>query len=405
MSTPSGRTRVVLVGDGPAQYTGLSRIIGQLAGLLTDRHDVDLLHVGQVDWALPPTGLPIYSTKVPWKLWLYPDRTGAREQVVPLAIAETWGAEALEAGGVVWAVQDPSRSYDLLTKKLGLRWKRWGYFPMDGVNINGTIGGPAAQVVRQFDRVLAYGPYGTRVLEAIRERAVPYIPHGIDLVRWRRRDPEPMAAALDLINPAHVEDAKILGCVTTNVLRKDLPLYFGTLRTLINQDDTWRGWLHVNDEIGEWSIPQLAADFGLDWRQLVVTTVGVPDPILAQMYMRCTMTICVGRGEGFGYPILESLAAGVPCVHVDYAGGADLLPQPWRLSAYANPPVGLYGICRPLVEWRHAAEIIHGFVNSTHADTRRAQAEMCAARYDWPTIIAPQFQAWVDVGLETLERH
>jgi glycosyltransferase involved in cell wall biosynthesis len=88
-----------------------------------------------------------------------------------------------------------------------------------------------------------------------------------------------------------------------------------------------------------WNIYSLLDEFKLG----DVTTVSnrESDDWLAHAYSACDATMAIGAGEGFGYPIVESIACGTPAVHGRYAGGRELcalgpLAQAWRLEGPAN---------------------------------------------------------------------
>src|SRR6201999_3113531 len=46
-------------------------------------------------------------------------------------------------------------------------------------------------------------------------------------------------------------------------------------------------------------------------------------------------TLLCSGGEGFGYLIAESLACGCPCITQDYAAGAELTREEWRVPVEA----------------------------------------------------------------------
>jgi glycosyltransferase involved in cell wall biosynthesis len=107
-----------------------------------------------------------------------------------------------------------------------------------------------------------------------------------------------------------------------------------------------RFWWHVDTLIRHWSIPALLADYRLEGK-VDVTLPPLDDRQLAAHYRQCSVTLHPGLGEGFGYPIFESLACGVPALHGCYAGGASIMEtcglgdylipvNSWRLDTQQN---------------------------------------------------------------------
>jgi glycosyltransferase involved in cell wall biosynthesis len=115
-----------------------------------------------------------------------------------------------------------------------------------------------------------------------------------------------------------------IGCVMTNQARKDWGLAAGICHALRNSLPNVRFWWHVDVPMRHWSIPALLADYRLE-AHVEVTTPPLADVEMANRYRTCDLTILPSLGEGFGYPIFESFACGVPCIHGNYAGGASLM--------------------------------------------------------------------------------
>ena len=76
-------------------------------------------------------------------------------------------------------------------------------------------------------------------------------------------------------------------------------------------------WIHIDAMERFWSISALLVDYGLQ-NQAVVTTGRLTDEQMTWAYSACDVTWGIGRGEGFGFPIYESLACGIPCIHGNY---------------------------------------------------------------------------------------
>lgn len=403
------RLPFVIVGDAPGQSTGMSRIATELAARLWSEREelgVDLLHVGQLHGVdgMPKSGLPV-DVGVPWSTWCYQQSEDFGDTQLGHALNWKWGKPQQ---GVVLAVQDPARSFSLL-KPLSTpdRWQRWGYFSVDGVNRNGVIGGPAAEAIKYFHRVAGYSRFGQHVLQRVRGdgpnrmEIIPSIPHGVNpYVFHRALTPEEYLWTAATLNPSGREQV-VLGCVATNQPRKDLWLFFEVLWQLHAKGLAVRGWLHVDREIGPaWSVPQLAADTGVDWKTLTVTT-QMTERQLACCYSLCSATLAPGRGEGFGYPILESLACGCPVVHADDAAGAELLPAEWRVPVRARQATGPYGILRPVLGAEETAAVVEQALEVS-GEIRAALSARARQQFGTETIWRERMRPWIQAGLEAL---
>lgn len=381
-----------LYSDGPHLPTGLARITRDLASRIWAEQatlGVDLLQVGldplpgrPMDW--PVYAAPSIDTEGDWgagmlqNAWLHYFGPNRRD-------------------GVLLSVWDPGRSYALLPVK-GPEAK-WGYFPVDASNVNGGLSGPAGEAVARYDRVLGYGRWGSQVLKSCRQGPVPYLPHGLDLGVWgyaRHRDD--YTAALEILQAR--EGEVVIGCVATNQPRKDLGLYFGTLAELRRRGHKVRGWLHTDKLVRHWSVQQLVADFGL--AKKVTVTLQLDDHELAACYALCGATIAPGLGEGFGYPIVESLACGTPVVHGDYAGGAELVPlNRLRVPVSAERLESVYALRRPVfspVDMANAVEFALDWKRNDEA-VCQGFCRASVAHLGWD-VLWPRWRSWIKQGLE-----
>ena len=376
---------VLILGDAPNSPTGLSRIARDITTILY-RHQESLgIEVAQL--AMNWDGSPW-----PWRVFPVFDTAGW----AATDVNRTWHFMGYPEKGVVFVIWDPARAYANLDIPLPNEVQRWGYFAVDAVNSNDTISGPAAEAIRRYDRVLGYGRWGAQVLRGVREKPVQYLPHGLDSSVWY-----PRAAHRDLV-----------GCVATNHARKDLGLLFQTWRILA-QDPTLSFWLHTERITTEaWSIPELAEQAGLNDDRLMVTrgnpidlhVTEVEDQRLAEDYSRCLVTIAPGLGEGFGYPIAESLACGTPVVHGDYAGGAELVPNAsWRVNPSAWRLDGSYAMRRPVYSAENFAQSARWAIEWMRAEEEVA-VPYCAgsvAHLDW-RVLEHSWVSWFKKGLEKL---
>lgn len=404
----------IIVSDDPTQFGGVSRLGRTIADRIGAATTTDLpfgpvWYVAHSRHAqLPPEGIEI-PARGRVRVLLHNDRqtwgAGVMERVVQ-ALDQDPGAPAPTPRGVILAIQDPDRSYPLLAVARKWGWALWGYYSLDGVNEQHLIGGPARETVRFSDRVAAYGRVGKGVFEAIRERAdVPIIPHGVDrdlFTPWVTAADQP--AEIAFRQQLHPIDAatQVIGCVAANQPRKDIPLFLRTVKILRQRGWPVRGWLHIDHDLGPaWSVPELADIYGLDWRSLALTT-DLSDAHLAAAYRACAVTIGVGRGEGFGYPLVEAQACGVPTLACAYADGQWLVPPDRRIPWGTYTVEGLYGIVRPRMRAADVATMVERLLRAAADDDdaaahRVALAEQQAA-YDERRVWATHMWPWLRAG-------
>ena len=382
-------TPCLLVGDGPQEATGLGRIARDIGHLLTTESlGLDLVQVGG---PVPPC----------WTDWPH----------VPMGEAERgedWGAKYVEAiytdrwgadPGLLFCIWDPARLYAYASIELPVR--KWCYTAVDSHNRHQGLSGPPAAALQAFDRVLAYGRWGSVVIKSVRDDPVPYLPHGIWAHTYRPANEQEQAWARQQLGARVGRSAMIIGCVSTNQARKDLALYCETLSHLRARGHHVFGWLHTDTLVKDWSIQQLVEDNGLD-KQITVTIGRYTDRQLACLYQACDVTLAPGLGEGFGYPIVESLASGVPVVHGDFGGGAELVPKiEWRIPITAVRRESCYALTRPVYrpeDTANAIERVWSWQDEVGPETVAVYCRGAVAHLDWGAL-TPRWLSWIRGGL------
>src|SRR6476660_8614490 len=81
---------------------------------------------------------------------------------------------------------------------------------------------------------------------------------------------------------------------------------------------------------------------------------------MSYAYSACDVTM-LPSSEGWGFPQAESLACGVPCVHVAYAGGNWELPTVRYVVPSGYRVEGPFNAVRPILEAEAFAEAAMGF--------------------------------------------
>jgi glycosyltransferase involved in cell wall biosynthesis len=384
-SSKSPPIPILVLGDAPNLPTGLARIARDVTYQLWAERELLDIEVCQLahGWDGSPW---------PWR-------------VFPLFDAENWGEADIgrtlswigEPPRVVFSFWDPSRCLPASRANS----HRWGYFAIDGDNSELKIGGPALRAVSKYDRVLAYTNYGSRVLaESLGRDAVRWLPHGYFANGFADYDVRPQDVVLGWPD----ESTTVIGCVATNQARKDLGLVFAALDGFRWNSRPVTLWLHIDREIDKaWSVPELARIYNRNDQRLIVTT-SLQDIELAALYRSCKATIAPGLGEGFGYPIIESLACGTPVIHVDYAGGAEWIPDDhWLFSSNMFRIDGPYAIRRPVCDLRDVRIALNCALWDTKDErTTRAYCRGSIANLEWG-VLWPRWRSWIKQGLKELK--
>jgi len=388
---------IVVIGDSPRLQTGLSRIARDITSRLWASRERLGTHVAQMAWE--PRGMYPLSSP-PWPLVTFADlhEDWGAGQVVPYvgSVVEQLGVDPHKV--VLFTVWDPARCFEYRYACENL----WGYFAVDGHNMHGRFGGPAADTVAEYARVLAYTEYGAQVLHDTiahvrpdRQPVIPYLPHGHEWNAAQRAD-----AVANCVPPL---GGWRLGCVATNQPRKDLGLFFAVLRTLLDLGEPVQGWLHTDAMVtGAWSIPELLEVYNITEEQCLISTGNMTDSALQELYASCAVTLAPGRGEGFGYPIVESYAMGRPVVHCDYGGGRELTLPEGRSPVDVFDTTNPYVIQRPILGALEVAqrceELAHKLLDDPTLATYYAGT---VAHLHWDHLW-PRWETWVRQGLREM---
>lgn len=400
----------ILYGDSPSLPSGLGRILRDLATRC-------FVHEAKLGIRVATVGVS-EPTGPDWQSWPHfrfqPTYEDQGEYEVARAI-KVLQAEGAEDPPIVLVIFDPSRAYALLAARdqgvLPEETRIWGYFPIDGHPYGSVIGGPAGVMIKRVDRCLAYGRYGATILKATREKPVGYLPHGMEPDPWRvATRVEGEDAGFRAWVAEHDYDGEqapvILGVVATNQWRKDFGLVFEAIHPL--QEALKRPvalWIHSDLFTKFWDFGEYARIYKTTPGQVFVSVARgsqaevLTDAALAYRYQMSDLTLAPGLGEGFGYPIMESLLCGTPVVHVAYAGGIELLPLPQDLVDFtALRAEGIYGILRPVVS---VQSLVQRCVTALERQIHPSIYAGAAAWYSWEHVW-PAWEQWIRLGVQKI---
>lgn len=330
---------LLIYGDGPDLHGGLSRISRDLALIVGTLPE---FHVGT--FGRGATG----SSKLPFPQYSFNDQG---DQWGEHKIQKVWQDFTRGSGlGQILTVWDASRLLwftglastgdQPLDTFLGLNrtFQRWGYFMIDGTGPDGqTLPYESRAVMQAYDRVVVASEWGAQVA---RRSGVDceWIPHPIDGQKFNA----PLRGDRQILRERTDTDNRVVvGCCMTNQARKDWPTAFAAAALLSKvYKSKFLFWIHTDSPAftlgAYWNLHALAADYQLPPECLRITLTGTyTDSMMAAFYNACDATMVCSGGEGFGYPIAESLSCGCPCITQDYGAGAELTHEEWRIPVQA----------------------------------------------------------------------
>jgi glycosyltransferase involved in cell wall biosynthesis len=311
---------ILILSDCPSQTSGLARITRDIATQLSREPG---WRVATLGWQ--GTG----SCRLPFTTYhMQPQEFGE------VSLPAVWDEWSRGETGVVFTIWDMTRLLWLsrpencenqelrswLQNARRTKFQLWSYVPVDSVGPRGMLTGMVREALLGVDRLLAYTPWGRDVIRGtIGEqesvaRGLSWMPHGNNAQTFN-------------LNGTQPSEVTRIGCVMTNQTRKDWGTMAAIAAGLVDYlKRNVRFWWHVDQPVrlNAWNLHALIDDFQLkDYVEL--TTPPCDDRWLAQQYRQCHLTVLPSLGEGWGFPITESLACGTPCLHTAYGGGASVL--------------------------------------------------------------------------------
>lgn len=380
---------ILFMSDSPALPTGLGRITKELA-----------CHVATMpEFRVGSFGLGEFtSSKIPFYQSVYPESAGFGEH----HIEAVWNDFAGSQEGIIFTIWDVSRLGWFARPRMpdgplkifltSPRFQRWAYIPIDHVGIGNKLTGECGDTLLGFDRILAYTTFGQQVLSDTLRRPIDWIPHGINRKAFQPRERTPGRMLLG-VKP---ED-ELVGIVMTNQARKDWGTAFAAMARASNPHRHY--WCHSDVPIRYWNLYALASDFGIT-DKVHFTFNAFSSEELSYLYSACNITFLPSLGEGFGYPIVESLACGVPCIHGDYGGGTELIPDPeWIVPRISERLDTQWNCLRPV--WNPAtwAEKMEWICTQRGDGSERDKCLEAVDHLSWPKLWEGCWKKWFKRGI------
>lgn len=343
--------RVLISGYSPRTHSSYGTIIRELWLRLIKTGEFE---IEQHAWFNVPS-----LEDVPWKLW--PTQSGQREDgKFGFFEADKWGSESFEAvlkkfkPDIVWNLGDiyMSKYLDSYRRRYGFKLVRWTLTegePIDRANLPFIAGA---------DKTVAITRYAAKKWKELTGEDYEVIHHGVDLnvfkpVSIEERNRLRQDASGNGIGPNDF----LITYVGRNQARKRPWLPFEFVHYLSTGAWGWdrngipvrlpydpvtrkhkdekriakyadpipaKLWVHSTDDGTRWRYENLEKEWAIG--NLAFRTVGHSDnhglsaEHMAQIYQMSNVLSMVSGSEGFGVPIIEAAACGIPSVYTNYSG-------------------------------------------------------------------------------------
>lgn len=301
------RIKILWMSDPPTFFTGFGTVTKEVLSRLirTDRYQIACVGWGYDGW-------PYDRQEIPFDI--YPSNNPNLNPETLIKVVEEYQPHILITLGDVWMVEWvvdlPNRS----------KFKFLPYFPLDGE----PLYPPWGKFIRSADVPVTFSRFAQQLVQkSLPDVNIDLIYHGVDTSVFRPLKQE------EYQRPNELKDRFIVGCVARNQPRKNLPMLIKAFARFCQDKPDAVLYLHTNpDDVG-WDILNLLKRYKVFNRTCISKSASIQKGMtkvkLNEIYNLFDVMALPTAGEGFGLPILESMAAGTPVIATDYTSCVELL--------------------------------------------------------------------------------
>ena len=178
---------------------------------------------------------------------------------------------------------------------------------------------------------IAMSPHGFREMQRVGLDRATYIPHGVDTHTFR---PHPANKGMFRVG----DDTFVVGIVATNVEGLDRKGWGPALQAFgrfhaAHPDSIIYVHASATRDDGGYDLITIAEslNFKLHVPDMWTLSAGLPTLKMVELYNSFDVMMLLTRGEGFGIPLIESQACGIPVITTDFTAPSDLVGAGWKI--------------------------------------------------------------------------
>ena len=211
------------------------------------------------------------------------------------------------------------------------------HYPVDGPMLGDV------EFLDFADKNVSATDWGIGALEhLVSEADVVFIPHAVDPeVFYPLPQEEREKLRLDIFGIAPKDETLAVLSVGVNSVRKDHFTSLAAIQILNQESLKGKLYLHtkgVANGMDTYAQAQALELSSLDYQVADSSLLGCPDNALNRLYNASDCLLFSSRREGFGIPMIEAMAAGIPVLAPDYGPFAEVLED--GDFGYLHEPVG-----------------------------------------------------------------
>lgn len=276
-----------------------------------------------------------------------------------------------------------------------LKGKKLFYFPLDSHEVYEA----AKPVIKGMDILVAMSKHGRRTLKKDMGLDSHYIPHGFDPLVYR---PLPDS----IINPIRKqnkwEDKFVVGCVSRNQGRKMLPFLIDAFKEFSEGKPDAILFFHCfpNEQgAGGHNLAQYAKKLGINKKVIFSGTpspyIGVPESQINIIYNAMDMHVLPTSGEGFGLPLIESMACGVPNIMSDCTTARELIRNHGEIIKLSAKMHGEHNTLRAIIDTKDLVKKMDKIYYSKKLREKYSQEgrKFVLKNYTWDKVV----RGWLEL--------